>query len=295
MFKFCLVLLATGFIQSSAAARGFTCNGSIGNVSTFAAVYFGYDSLNILGKFNLVVLDPPDYTPEAIARLKSLKCMPFAYVDIGESETYRSDFSLVDTSILLAPDPDWQDRYYVDIGSAKWQELILDERIPRILKSGYCGLFLDLSGLLEDYPQMDKSAAALIERIRKRFPNTRLILDDGLDIVNRVGNLIDGVAVEGLIGYYDFDSDSYRIRGDLAISRLAMELTSYAKKFRLRIFVLDYAAADDGKTRDDIIIQSRKFGFAPYVGTVELDTLFLNTVYKIKLPVERKVVQPADR
>lgn len=241
-----------------------------------------------MGKFNLVVLDPAEYSGGDIEKLKSMGCIPFAYVNIGEAETYRSDFSSIDTSILLAPDPHWQDRYYVDICSPEWENLILGERIPRILRSGYCGLFLDLSGLLDEYPETERCAAHLVKRIHNKFSHTTIILDGGSRIVPKVGEAIDGIAIEGLMGYYDFDADAYRIRPDSVINREVVALTTYAKKFKLKIFELDYASAADYKTRADIIVRGRKFGFVPYVGTIELDTLFTDAVHRIGMPGENK-------
>ncbi len=258
------------------------CSKPLGGVNTFAAVYFDDDSLSQLAKFDMVVLDPANYDSTDIARLKSLGCMPIAYLNIGEVETYRNYFDLADTSILLDPDPHWRDRYYVDVCNPRWQEIVLRNRIPQILDKGFCGLFLDLSDLLHEYPEMNNCAVSLIKRIRKEVHNDNLILDGGLKIIDEVGDDIDGIAVEGLMGYYDFDSEEYEIRPDSVEDRELTFLLSRAKKFKIKVFQLDYAAPSDVQTRGKIIINSRKLGFIPYVGTIELDTLFIDTIHKIK-------------
>ncbi|MCL5267985.1 MAG: endo alpha-1,4 polygalactosaminidase [Bacteroidetes bacterium] len=259
------------------------CPKLLGNVNTFAAVYYDEQSLAELGKFDMVILDPANYTSAQIAILKSMGCMPIAYLNIGEVETYRSYFTLGDTNLFLSPDPYWRNRYYADVCSSAWQKIILKERIPDLLRKGYCGLFIDLSDLLQEYPQMSGCAVSLIGQIRREVAESNLILDGGVKIINRVGSEIDGVAVEGLMGFYDFNSDTYKIRPDSIEDHESTILLQAAKKFRIKIFQLDYAAPSDVSNRDGIIMQSRRLGFVPYVGTIELDTLFVNTVRQIRI------------
>ncbi len=275
------LLQMASFAQSR---QNSPCSKLLGNVNSFAAVYYDEPSLTSLGKFGMVVLDPANYTEEEIAHLKSLGTMPFAYLNIAEIETYRSYFNLADTSLFASPDPHWRNRYYADICSAGWQKIVLKERVPELLSRGYCGLFLDLSDILHEFPGKDKCVVALIKAIRREAGKSNLILDGGLGIVNDIGNEIDGLAVEGLMGTYDFSSDMYVIRPDSVEDLESARLLQVAKKFRIKIFQLDYAAAADTTTRDDIILQSRRLGFVPYVGTIELDTLFMNSIRGIKLP-----------
>ncbi len=265
------------------------CTKVLGNVNTFAAVYYDEQSLASLGKFDMVVLDPANYTSAEIGELKSKGCIPIAYLNIGEVETYRSYFTLADTDLFLSPDPYWRNRYYADLCNPVWQKVVLEDRIPHILKKGYCGLFIDLSDFLREYPRMSDCAVSLIGKIRQRARDSYLVLDGGLSILDKVGNEIDGVAVEGLMGLYDFNSDKYEIRPDSTEDRETSVLLKAAKKYRIKIFQLDYAAPSDTTVRNGIILQARRLGFVPYVGTVELDTLFLNTVQGIRLtPVVKK-------
>lgn len=264
------------------------CVMPLGNVNTFAAVYFDYDSLNALGKFDMVVLDPANYDSTDIEKLKSLGAMPIAYLNIAEAETYRDYFGLVDTSMLLSPDSHWRYRYYADICNPAWQEIILRNRITDIQDRGFCGLFIDLSDLFNEYPEKMACAVSLIKKIRRQVGNDNLILDGGSKIIDQVGDYIDGLAVEGLMGYYDFDSEEYQIRADSTEDRESAFLINKAKKYRIRIFQLDYAPSSDEKSRENIVIDSRKLGFVPYVSTIELDTLFTDTIHRMKFTDTKK-------
>lgn len=260
------------------------CSKPLGDVKTYAVVYYANRSLNELAKFDMVVLDPANYNAEDVARLKSMGCIPIGYLNVGEIETYRGYFSMVDTSIMLSPDPNWRDRYYVDLCDPLWTRIVTQERVPEVLKKGFCGVFVDFAGLLQEYPGMDSCAARLVRGIRRSIGNADMIVDGALPIINRIGNYTDGIAVEGLMGYYDFYTDSYRIRNDSTEDKESTSLLALARKFRISVFQLDYASANESRTRDDIILRSRELGFIPYVGTIELDTLFTDTMRKLKLP-----------
>lgn len=261
-----------------------SCPRILGNVRTFAPVYYDEDSLAKLAKFDMVILDPANYDSADIATLKSMGCLPVAYLNIGEIETYRSYFALSDTALFMSPDLYWRNRYYANICSPVWQKIILNGRISPILHAGYCGLFLDLSNLLEEFPEMSDCAVSLIQEIRKEVSSTSLILDGGIEIAGSVGQYINGIAVEGLMGFYNFNSERYEIRPDSVEDRESTFLLKLAKKFKLKIFQIDYASPSDIGTRDGIILKSRRIGFVPYVGTIELDTLFTETVKKLRIP-----------
>ena len=44
---------------------------------------------------------------------------------------------------LVEPDPDWPENVRVDLRDRRWQEILLDEEIPRLLGQGFDGLMLD--------------------------------------------------------------------------------------------------------------------------------------------------------
>lgn len=284
MKKTTLLLL---LVQATAWAQGGTqspCDKPLGDVNTYAVVYYANRSLDQLAKFDMVVLDPANYDSADIAKIKSMGCIPIAYLNVGEVETYRGYFDLVDTSMMLSPDPNWRDRYYVNLCDPVWARIVTEERVPEVLRKGFCGVFVDFAGALQEYPEMDSCAAFLVRDIRRTEGNGDMIVDGALPVIDKIGNYIDGIAVEGLMGYYDFNSDSYRIRNDSTEDAESARLLAYARQYRLKIFQLDYAPSGATRTRDDIIVRSRELGFVPYVGTIELDTLFTNTIHKITLP-----------
>ncbi len=278
-----LTVISPAALLAQANGRS-PCDQPLSSVSTYAAVYFASKSFDELAKFDMVVLDPASYDSSDISKLKSRGCIPVAYMNIGEVETYRSYFNMVDTSMIISPDPYWRDRYYVDMCDPAWTRIVTKERIPDVMNKGFCGVFIDFAGALEEYPDIDSCAASLVRQIRRALGKGYLILDGGGSIIDRVGTYVDGIAVEGLMGYYDFNTDSYLLRNDSLEDSRSKALLAEAKKFRIKVFQLDYASPADSLVRGQIIIKSRQLGFVPYVGTIELDSIFTDTVHRIKLP-----------
>ncbi len=254
-----------------------TCRSSIGDLASFAAVYYQDTLLTDLEKFNLVILDPDNYDSSAIAVLKSHGCTPIAYMNVGEVETYRSYFDLIDTSMVLSPDLNWSDRYYVDICDPSWWKVIRDVRLPEIFSKGFCGVLVDFAGIVDEYPAMDSCAIMLLKKIRAESIGHLLIVDGVIPILVEAAKYSDAVMVEGLKGYYDFSAEEYAVRPDSIAGREADALVRIAREDRLTVLQLDYVAPDDSLSRSGIISWSRKRGFVPYVGTVELDSLFMET------------------
>ena len=275
-------------LESFGQANSFVrCAPFLSNVNTFAAVYFDDRSLNELGKFDMVILDPDNYDASDVGKLKLLGATPIAYLNIGEIEIYRKYYKPADSSLFLSPDPNWRYCYYSNICNPGWQELVLEKRIPEILDKGFCGLFLDLSDLLSEYPSVRKCAVSLIRKIRDRVGLRNLIVDGGTQIVDKIGDNVDGLAVEGLMGHYDFQSDNYVMYSSKSWDRKVTFLINKAKKYRIKIFQLDYASPADFRNRERIISESRRLGFIPYVGTIELDTVFMDTIHKIRKTAQR--------
>ncbi len=244
-------------IEALGQAKSTTrCAPLLANINTYAAVYFDDHSLKELGKFDMVILDPDSYSASEIEKLKQLGTTPIAYLDIGEIETFRKYFTAEDTLMFLSPDPHWRYSYYVNICNPRWQRLILEKRIPEILDKGFCGIFADFCGSLKEYPARKRCAASLVKGIRDRIGLRDLIVDGGEAIIDKIGEDIDGIAVEGLMGRYDFDANNYRLYSERYWHRTVTFLLDKAQKYRIKIFQLDYASPSNIRNRRRIILES---------------------------------------
>jgi len=259
---------------------GRVCPRSLSEIRNFAPVYFRDDSLGDLCKFDMVIIDPDNYTKREIYKLKKLGTMPIAYLNVGEIEEYRDYMDTLDPSIALSPDPNWNRRYFADICDTLWLKL-MEKRVHTIIADGFCGVYADFSGLLKEYPDLESCSVSLIRKIKSWIGDAHLVVNAEPAIIDQLGNVVDGICVEGLIGQYDFDSDSYIKNSDKSIDSLIECYSRLAREFRFVIFDIEYASPFDLSGRHSIISSISKAGFIPYVGTIELDTLFFDSIRHI--------------
>ena len=74
--------------------------------------------------------------PEGTVRL--------GYLSVGEADRNRREADGVrGQGFLVEPNPDWPDNVRVDIRDPRWQELLLEREVPRLLARGFDGLMLD--------------------------------------------------------------------------------------------------------------------------------------------------------
>ncbi|MGC8594246.1 MAG: endo alpha-1,4 polygalactosaminidase [Candidatus Kryptoniota bacterium] len=275
------LMLALGAVLISLCAgqieQGSVCSKPLSEIRNFAPVYFRDDSLKDLSKFDMVILDPDNYTENQIGKLKKLGTMPLAYLNVGEIETYREYVDTLDPSIALSPDPHWNRRYFVDVCDTLWLKIV-EKRVRGIMADGFCGIYADFGGLLHEYPNLQSCSVNLIKKIKSWIGNTHLVVNNEPLIVEQLGHTVDGICIEGLIGKYDFELDSYITNNTMSVDSMITYYSNLARKFRLAVLDIEYAPPSNLVARRSIIASIRKAGFVPYVGTIELDTLFFDTI-----------------
>lgn len=81
----------------------------------------------------------------------------FCYMSIGEAENYRfywqEEWRHQNPSWLDRENPDWEGNYKVHYWEPAWQSIILDDYLPRILESGFDGVYLDIIDAFEYYEE----------------------------------------------------------------------------------------------------------------------------------------------
>ena len=82
----------------------------------------------------------------------------------------------------------------VDVRNPEWKEIIIQDVIPRILKAGFDGLFLDTidtaAHLHAKHPKkyigIKKAMIELIRDIKEHYPNLFLISNNGFLILEEI-------------------------------------------------------------------------------------------------------------
>lgn len=245
----------------------------------WACFYGETMSLRSWNELGLAIVDPDDFAlPTGTGPVSA------AYVSVGEANDGRWFWDKVDgKSYVLEPNPAWKGAWRVDLRSEEWRNLLLDVVVASAVAKGYRGVMLDtvdVAGYLESsaparFAGSVQAAAGFIYTLRGRYPQLAIIMNNGLPLLDRVADAIDGVLVEDL---YTRCHPEPGACGPTP-SGVAREKEAVLKRFREKtgkpVFVLLYSRVQDRDARwvRRAVERARTAGFYPYLTSPSLDRL----------------------
>lgn len=244
----------------------------------WAVVYSADVELESLQPYQLLVLDSEHHPPLRILADHGKTLL--GYLSLGEVNHERPYYQgLKRQGLLLQENRNWPGSYFIDIRSKVWQQQVIDDLIPAIIHEGFDGVFLDTldnAAYLEAqqpqrYHGMKRAAIELVKTIRLNYPELRIMLNRGYDILPAVVNDIDMLLAESLYSDYDFRHKRYRRVPEAEYqATLAVLHQAQAQNPRLQLFSLDYWPADEPQVIAQIYQVELANGLSPYVATIDL-------------------------
>ncbi|MBV1870697.1 MAG: endo alpha-1,4 polygalactosaminidase [Gammaproteobacteria bacterium] len=232
-------------------------------------------------RYSLVILDStahPDISP-MLERGKTV----LGYISLGEVADYRYWYSDVSAEgLLLKENKSWPGSYMVDLRDPRWTKRVIEQLVPEILRQGFSGVFIDtLDNAAEleridpkKYAGMALAATNLIKTIRRHYPEIKIMLNRGYDLLPEVGGEIDIVLGESVFSTYSHKLKAYHlVEENLYAQQLKILLDAKQKHSDLEVYTLDYWDPNDAKGIEHIYRTERSNGFVPYVSTIALDRL----------------------
>ncbi len=233
-------------------------------------------------EFNLVVFDSDQHP--LIAPLKQKGITVLGYLSLGEAEKYRSYYKSVEAKkLLLHKSALWKNHTVVDVRNPAWAKMAVDELIPPILKQGFDGIMIDtLDSAIEPentdpqkFPGMKKGAIDLVKAVRAAYPDIKIMVNRGFDILPDIAGDIDMVMAESI--YTDWVKNPKKpqlvppeeYRNYVLAIKKGQEISP-----SLKVYSLDYWDMKDTKEIKGIYKLHRLDGFIPYVSTKELDKVY---------------------
>ncbi len=245
-------------------------------------VYYG-DKLpaSAFVPYDLIVFDSDHHPP--LAPLKAEGKTVLGYISLGEAETYRSYFGAIKSKhLLLGANKSWKGHFVIDMRKQEWQQVVIDELIPPILAQGFDGIMIDtIDSVIQpeidhpaQYAGMQGSAVLLIRSIREHYPNIKIMLNRGFEILPQVANDIDMVMAESTLGDWQPGAKKPRL--------IEKEYAHYVEQLQaarlsapsLKIYSIDYWPAKDKPGVRHIYSIQRAQGFIPYVGPLDLQNVW---------------------
>lgn len=245
-------------------------------------VYYGEseDPANF-APYSLVVFESENH-PVIEGLLESGKTV-LGYLNLGEVEDNRFYFKEVkDEGILLEENPNWKGSFFVDLRDKRWTKRVLENLIPAILFQGFTGIFIDTldnAAYLEEkdpskYKGMKKAAIDLVKAIRLNYPDMKIMLNRGFEILPGVAKDIDMELAESIFSEYNQKKKTYELIAKPTYES-HVKVLKEAQKINpnLEIYTLDYWDLKDPEGIKKIYHAEREQGFIPYVATWRLNKL----------------------
>lgn len=229
--------------------------------------------------YDVIVFDDaahPDLSP-LLYRNKTL----LAYLSLAEIRSDKPYLQQMEKDgMLLGKNAIWNSRH-IDVRKPEWTRFVIEEIIPPLIQKGFNGLMLDtvdtaIAMEAEDakkYAGMREAAVRLIKEIRYQYPNLKIMLNRGFEILPQVENDIDMLLAESIYIKYDFKEKTFERFPDTVYTGLAAYFNEAKKRNpALRIYTLDYWKKDDPAGMLAIYDAQAANGFSPYVSTsLDLD------------------------
>ena len=227
-------------------------------------------------KYKLAILEPDNV--KDLDRIKERGTLCVAYVSLGEAEDYRWYWDeMKHKDFILEENPDWEGNYYIDPRSEEWKQYFIYRVIPKVLRDGYDGLFLDTIDTAEYLEWKDEekykgsmdAMAELIKAIRKNYPRIIIISNNGLAIIDKFAKYVDIALVEDLYTMYDFENEKYGFQEKEITEENRALLQNISREYNIPVLTLEYS--DDKHEIKNINSRSLSDGFYPYVADIHLE------------------------
>jgi len=241
-----------------------------------AMVYYGQNiSYDKLEGIEYIIVQP-DYIDTTEKQFLNFTDNIYAYVSIGEISKNVKEYKKIHQDWIIAKNDNW-DSEVLDIRNKDYQKFLFDEIIDPIISLGFKNLFFDTldsynlaATTKQEKMEFELTLVNLIEKIHSSYPEAKLILNRGFEIIDRVPNYIQAVLFEsyyfGLgseVGTYIKISDSDREWLDIQIEMI--------KHLGIDIIALDYLDELNMEQAAEAIEIIKKSGMIPYISNRNLD------------------------
>ena len=254
-------------------------------VAPNVALYYGKEPpWDELRAFDLVVLDHGHDLQLARGTNADAGTKYLAHLSVGEVHPTRGYLAELPPAWQAGKNDQWGS-IIVDQSVPEWPEWFV-ERIARpAWDAGYRGFFLDT---LDSYQLVATSPVAraaqeaglvrVIEGLKAAFPEAKLILNRGFEILPRVAQHVTMVAGESLYQRWDANSKTYTEVPELDRAWLQARMDEVRTKFGLPILAIEYVAADKRELARSTARRIEALGYVPWVATVAHDSLGVGAI-----------------
>ncbi|RLA79890.1 MAG: hypothetical protein DRG78_12035, partial [Epsilonproteobacteria bacterium] len=167
-----------------------------------AIVYYGKKiSYPMVGIHDYIIVQP-NHIETSSHGFSIYKDKIYAYVSIGEMAKTVKEYSQIKEEWKIAKNDNWNSTV-LDISNPKYHQFLFDKVIEPLLASGYKHFFFDT---LDSYQiaastQQERviyeiELANFINKFHEKYPNAKLIINRGFEVIDKVHDSIEAVLFE---------------------------------------------------------------------------------------------------
>ena len=242
------------------------------------AFYYGSEPpWDELHAFDWVVVEPGHVPDAQLAKQQSSEL--FAYVSVGEVDRDRAYLKKIPDAWRLGINRAWNS-IVIDQAQPQWPAFYVDNVIAPLWQRGFRAFFLDTLDSYQLFADSDAKRTAqedgmvaVIRLIKQRYPEARLILNRGFEILPQVHELVNAVAAESLYAGWDPVHGTYAPVGKDEHDWLQEKLIEVRHDYRLPAIVIDYLPPGQRSKAREVAAKIRADGFIPWVTDHDLNML----------------------
>ncbi|TCG04656.1 hypothetical protein BZM27_39350 [Paraburkholderia steynii] len=269
-----ILLLSVAWVRPALAACKRASSTGIGAVAFF---YGANVQAERFEPFDTVVIEPDSgFDPRA----HTAHCPNwYAYVSVGEVTKERAYYAQMPKTWFAGSNAAWASTV-VDQSASGWPAFFVDQIIKPLWERGYRGFFLDT---LDSYQLVAKTDAermqqqagigAVLRELKARYPQARLILNRGFEILPQVHDQVAAVAFESLFGRWDQANQRYDEVPGNDREWLLAQAREIHERYGLPVISIDYCPPEDEACRREIVQKISALGIVPYVADGGLQTI----------------------
>ena len=252
------------------------------NTQSVAFFYGAKPPWNELKAFDTVVVEPDHVAdPVAVARDKTALA---AYVSVGEVHPTRSYANRIPKTWLRGKNKDWGS-LVIDQSQADWPAFFTEAAIAPLWARGYRAFFLDtldsyhlFAKTPEERKAQEAGLVALVNAVKQRYPEARLIFNRGFEILDRTHAHVDAVVAESLFQRYQAGKSVYSAVPEADRQWLLAQLERVKSEWKLPVVVIDYVAPSNRKLARETARRILDLGFTPWVTTPDLASVGVGSI-----------------
>ena len=261
---------------------------AVGSPIAHLALYYGTDNRPELKLYKHVVVQP--YNALNPKTFNTADHEAFVYASIGETKSLHFNGRSIDKHWIIGKNKAWK-TLILDQANPAWQRFFLDNIITVLWNKGYRGFYLDT---LDSYhlittdpvriKQQQAGIVTIIKAIKQKYPQAKLILNRGFELLPDVHDLITRMTVESVFAGWDPSRHYYRVSPQNRIWVLRDIET--AKKMGVPITIIDYIDPENPQKSTHIAEQISHIGCSAWITNPDLTQVYFP--HETKIP--RKIL-----